>query len=174
MMATSVAIFAQLPGVNPNEKVMSDAKKEAKRLAKEGWRVMIGDVDMVSQLDLAMKAAYVLMEGPDGTPTARYILASSIGASPLESAARKKSRALCEAQLINSLSTHVEGMVDHIMQNRQLSDGAAETKEEMKAQIMSNAKQSLSMVKPVMTLMRKNGKDFEVMTQLAYDLEKLK
>lgn len=171
-MATSIAIFAQIPGVNPNEKVLSDAKKQAKSLAKEGWKIMNGDVEMVKQIDLGMKAAYVMMKGLDGEATTRYILASSVASAPIENMAHKKARVQCEAQIVNSLSIHVEGMVDHIMKNQE-AGGTVESKEEVIARMMSSAKGMLTMVKPVMTLVKKDGKNFEVMMQLAYDLEQL-
>lgn len=174
MMANSIAIFAQVPGIDPKAKVMADAKKEAKAMAKDGWKVIGGDADLVSQLDLGMKMAYVLMEGMDGEPTSRYLLASSEASSSNAQIARKTARAQCEAQLVNALSSHVEGMVDHMMKNRQLSATEAETQEEMTAKLMSSAKGTLSQVKPVLHVEKKDGNKTKVRIQLAYDLEKLK
>lgn len=173
-MATSIAIFAQLPGIDPNEKVLSDAKKQAKSLAKEGWKVMNGGMDMASQIDVGMKAAYVLMEGLDGEPTQRYILATSEAKMTNENKAKSSATSLCKSQIINSLRSHVEGMVDYVMKNRQLSTTEAETKEEMTSRMMSYAKETLMLVRPILYIVKKEGNEYKARVQIAYDLEKIK
>ncbi len=98
-------------------KVSKDAKKEAKRLAKEGWTVAPGSLPIERQLDRVYTMQYEL-DMNTGLP--KYIKGEAITIGENYDAAKMQAAALAKIDLAGNIQTEVAALVETRVANNQL------------------------------------------------------
>lgn len=99
-------------------KVSKDAKKEAKRLAKEGWTVAPGALPIERQLDRVYAMQYEL-DMNTGFP--KYIKGEAISIGENYDAAKMQATALSKIDLAGNIQTEVAALVETRVGNNQLA-----------------------------------------------------
>lgn len=98
-------------------KVSKDAKKEAKRLAKEGWTVAPGALPIERQLDRVYAMQY---EQDMNTGFPKYIRGEAITVGENYDAAKMQATALSKIDLAGNIQTEVAALVETRVANSQL------------------------------------------------------
>ncbi len=99
-------------------KVSKDAKKEAKRLAKDGWTVAPGALPLERQLDRVYTMQYEL-DMNTGFP--KYIRGEAISIGENYDAAKMQATALAKIDLAGNIQTEVAALIETRVGNKQLS-----------------------------------------------------
>lgn len=153
------------------QKVDKSVKKEAKRLAKEGWQVKPGALPLEKQLERSYLMQYEYEE--DLFP--KYIMgeASSIGEN--YDAAKTAAISLAITNLAGQIQTEVTALIENTVANRQLApEDAASITETVEAS-KNLISQSIGRTIPVMECYRINSKkNNEVLVRLAYNSDMAK
>lgn len=153
------------------QKVDKSVKKEARRLAKEGWRVKPGALPLEKQLE----RSYLMQYEYDESMFPKYIMgeASSVGEN--YDAAKTAATSLAITNLAGQIQTEVTALIENTVANRQLSaeDAASITETVMASKNLIS--QSIGRVIPVVEVYRINSKkNNEVLVRLAYNGEMAK
>lgn len=154
-----------------NEKVDKVVKKEAKRLAKEGWEVKPGALPMEKQLE----RGYLMQYEYDEDLFPKYLMgeASSVGEN--YDAAKTAALSLAITNLAGQIQTEVTALVENTVANRQLSANEAASIVETVQASKNLISQSIGRVIPVMECFRINSKkNNEVLVRIAYNAEMAK
>ena len=153
------------------QKVDKSVKKEAKRLAKEGWQVKPGELPMEKQLE----RAYLMQYEYDDDLFPKYIMgeASSVGEN--YDAAKTAALSLAITNLAGQIQTEVTALVENTVANRQLSPEEAASISETVMASKNLISQSIGRTIPVMECYRINSKkNNEVLVRIAYNGEMAK
>ena len=152
-------------------RVDKSVKKEAKRLAKEGWSVKPGALPLEKQLE----RAYLMQYEFDENLFPKYIMgeASSVGGN--YDAAKTAATSLAITNLAGQIQTEVTALVENTVGNKQLSAEDAESITETVMASKNLISQSIGRTIPVMECYRINSKkNNEVLVRLAYNAEMAK
>ena len=150
-------------------KVDKAAKKEAKRLQKEGWNVKPGALPMEKQLE----RSYLMQYEYEDNLFPKYIMgeASSVGES-YDAAAKTAAISLAITNLAGQIQTEVTALVENTVGNRQLSAEDAASIVETVMASKNLISQSIGRTIPVVEVYRINSKkNNEVLVRLAYNSE---
>lgn len=152
-------------------KVDKNTKKEAKRLAKEGWEVKPGALPIEKQLE----RSYLMQYEYDDNNYPKYVMgeASSIGEN--YDAAKTAAMSLAITNLAGQIQTEVSALIENTVGNKQLApEDAASISETVMASKNSIA-QSIGRVIPVTEMYRRvKNKNYEVLVRIAYNGEMAK
>lgn len=154
-----------------NQKVDKAVKKEAKRLAKEGWQVKPGALPLEKQLE----RSYLMQYEYDESLFPKYIMgeASSVGEN--YDAAKTTALSLAITNLAGQIQTEVTALVENTVANRQLSAEEAASIVETVQASKNLISQSIGRTIPVMECYRINSKkNNEVLVRIAYNAEMAK
>ena len=154
-----------------NARVDNVVKKEAKKLAKEGWLVKPGALPLEKQLE----RVYLMQYEYDENLFPKYLMgeASSVGGN--YDAAKTAAISLAITNLAGQIQTEVAALVENTVGNKQLSaeDAASITETVMSSKNLIS--QSIGRTIPVMECYRINSKkNNEVLVRLAYNAEMAK
>lgn len=147
------------------ERVDKATRKEAKKLAKEGWQVKPGALPLVKQLE----KSYLMQYEYDENLFPKYIMgeASSVGEN--YDAAKVAALELAKTNLAGQIQTEVTALVENTVANKQLS---AEDAASITESVMANKNiisQTIGRVVPVVECYKINSKkNNEVLVRLAY------
>ena len=148
-----------------NEKVNKDAKKEAKRLKKEGWMPIAGGLPLERQLDRAFKMQY---EYDDKGDLAWYWGAAQTPGAVID-AAKIQATDMAKQDLIGNLQTEFTALIESKVANEQLNEEDAASAQKTVSASKSLLSQSLGRTITVVTAYRVNkNKQKEVMVRVAY------
>lgn len=104
------------------EKASKAARKEAKRLTKEGWRVAAGALPLEKQLDRSFQ--FELDVDDDMNPL--YVQGEGRSTASSYDAAKLQAIEVARQQLVSKISSETTAMVDNLVANKQLeADQAA-------------------------------------------------
>ena len=148
------------------QKVDKSVKKEAKRLAKEGWNVKPGALPLEKQLE----RSYLMQYEYDDNLYPKYIMgeASSIGES--YDAAKTAALSLAITNLAGQIQTEVTALIENTVANRQLAPEDAASISETVMASKNLISQSIGRTIPVVEAYRINSKkNNEVLVRLAYN-----
>lgn len=154
-----------------NQKVDKSVKKEAKRLAKEGWEVKPGALPLEKQLE----HAYLMQYEYDDNLFPKYIIgeASSVGGN--YDAAKTAATSLAITNLAGNIQTEVTALVENTVANKQLSAEEAESITETVMASKNLISQSIGRTIPLMECYRINSKkNNEVLVRIAYNADMAK
>ncbi len=154
-----------------NARVGKVVKKEAKRLAKEGWEVKPGALPLEKQLE----RVYLMQSEYDENLFPKYIMgeASSVGEN--YDAAKTAATSLAITNLAGQIQTEVTALVENTVGNKQLSAEEAASITESVMASKNLISQSIGRTIPVMECYRINKKkNNEVLVRLAYNAEMAK
>lgn len=104
-----------------NDKASKAARKEAKRLSKEGWKAAPGALPIEKQLD---RSYMMQMEyDQDGFP--KYIMAEAMSTGGNYDAAKMQSLELAKQNLAGQIQTEVTALIENTVANEQMDQGEA-------------------------------------------------
>ena len=184
MMATAVGASAQVAtnkerrAIEKHETVLNKsmkkkaikaARKEAKRLKKEGYAVPLGQLPMDKQLENSWQAAYELT--PDGLPY--YIISSQKGVAANYTAAQMQAMNAAKMDIAGQIQTMVNQVIETKVASKELSRGEAESLNTFVSTSKNIISNTLGRVIKLVEVYRepKRSNTVEVMITLGYSAE---
>jgi hypothetical protein len=151
-----------------NDKATKAARKEAKKLAKEGWTIAPGALPIEKQLD----RAYLMQYEYDDTGYPKYIIGEAMSIGENYDAAKMQALELAKQNLAGQIQTEVTALIKSSVDSKQLSNEQAASITESVLASKNLISQSLGRVIPVVEMYRvKANKNKEVRVQIAYNSE---
>lgn len=151
-----------------NEKATKAARKEAKKLGKDGWTAAPGALPIDKQLDRSYK---MQMEyGSDLYPA--YIMAEGMSIGTSYDAAKMQALELAKQNLASQIQTETAALIENSVANDQLGREEAASVAKSLSASKSLISQSLGRVVPVVEVYRTlQNKNKEVLVRIAYSEE---
>lgn len=154
-----------------NEKASKAARKEAKKLTKEGWMTAPGALPLEKQLDRTYSMQF--QYDSEGFPL--YIMAEAMSTGGNYDAAKMQALELAKQNLAGQIQSEVTALVENTVANEQMdqSDATSITRSVMASKNLIS--QSIGRVIPVVETYRTvNGRNKEVLVRIAYSQEMAK
>ena len=152
-------------------KVTKEAKKEAKRLKKEGWNVTPGGIPIERQLDRAFGLQYEITD--DNLP--KYIIGTGMSVAEAYDAAKMQATEIAKQDLAAKTQSELTSEIKSTVANNQLSPDEAASVVEVINASRSLITQSIGRVITITEVYRyKENKNVEVLIRVAYDSENIK
>lgn len=154
-----------------NETASKVARKEAKKLEKEGWQTAPGVLPIEKQLD----KSYLMQYEYDNDMYPKYIMGDAISIGGNYDAAKMQALELAKQNLAGQIQTEVTALIENTVANEQISeeDAASVTRSVMASKNLIS--QSIGRTLPVIELFRTlKNKNKEVMVRIAYNGEMAK
>ncbi len=154
-----------------NEKATKTARKEAKRLAKDGWRTAPGALPLAKQLD----RSYLMQFQYDADGFPMFIMAEAMSNGGNYDAAKMQALELAKQNLAGQIQTEVTALIENTVANEQMdqSDAASITRSVMASKNLIS--QSIGRIVPVVETYRAaNGNNREVLVRIAYSQDMAK
>lgn len=104
-----------------NEDISKDAKKEAKRLKKEGWTVSPGGLPLEKQVN----RLYMYLEQYDDDMNPLYFDGEGRSTAENFAAAQIQATELARLNLASKISSEATGIIDNLVANKMLADDQA-------------------------------------------------
>lgn len=153
------------------EKASKDARKEAKRLKKQGWLIAPGALPLDKQLD----KSYLMQYEYDENGYQKYLMGEAISTGENYDGAKMQALELAKQNLAAQVQTEITALVENQVANSQLSaeDAATVTKSIMSSKNLIS--QSIGRTITVMEVFRTlENKNKEVLIRIAYNSEMAK
>ena len=148
------------------DRAIREARKEAKKMAKEGWEVAPGSIPLAKTLE----NTWVKQVTQDEDGSVRYISADGNAVAESKSAAEMQAIELGKLQLAGLIQTNISSLISANIGNAQLSTEDAASVTEVVQSAKNIIATELGYVDPSFKLFRKIGKDkVEVQVRLFYD-----
>lgn len=148
------------------EKASKDARKEAKKLKKDGWQIAPGTLPIEKQLDRVYTMKYEI----DDDMFPKWIMGEAMSVGENYDAAKMQALALAKQNLAGEIQTEVTGLLENNVDNKQLSPEQAasvvKTISAGKQLISQNIGRTVTVIEMYRTLKNKNK---EVRVQIAYN-----
>lgn len=148
-----------------NEKASKAARKEAKKLTKEGWKITPGALPLDKQLDKSYMMQYQL--DPEGYPL--YFMADAMSVGGNYDAAKMQALELAKQNLAGQIQTEVTALIENTVANEQMDQGDAAS---VTRSVMASKNliiQSIGRILPVAEAYRTvSGNKKEVLVRIAY------
>lgn len=160
MLAAMVGI-ASVNAANPAK----DAKKEGKKLMKEGWKSAPGKLPLVTQLENAYTKQ--LETGESGYP--KYIVGDAMSVGENYDGAKFQATDLAKIDIAGKIATEITALIESQVGNEQLEPGEAATITETVGASKNLISKKLGTVVPLMECYRiLPNKNTEVRVMVAY------
>ncbi|MDE5888047.1 MAG: hypothetical protein K2H46_10735 [Muribaculaceae bacterium] len=154
-----------------NTKPGKDAKKQAKKLKKEGWHESAGALSMEKQIDKSMLMTAEVDN--DGYPAWFVGEATTVGENA--DGARIQAIELAKLNIVQQLEQEIAMGIENAVGNQQLSAQEAATATKTVVNSRSVMKQKLASVRPVVVLYRTlPNKNTDVMVRIFYSRTDMK
>lgn len=154
-----------------NAKASKAARKEAKRLKKEGWTTTPGALPLEKQLDNSYQMQYEY--GSDMYP--KYIMGEAMSVGGNYDAAKMQALELAKQNLAGQIQTEVTALIENTVANKQMDEGdAASITQSILASknlISQSLGRTIAIVETYRTLSNKNK---EVLVRIAYNSDMAK
>lgn len=148
-----------------NQKATKAARKEAKKLIKEGWNIAPGALPIEKQLD----KSYLMQYEYDEDMYPRYIMGEAMSIGGNYDAAKMQALELAKQNLAGQIQTEVTALIENTVANEQLDAGEAESITRSVSAAKNLISQSLGRTIPVIELYRNtSNKNKEVLVRIAY------
>ena len=148
------------------QKASKDARKEAKRLQKDGWQIAPGSLPIEKQLD----RVYIMKYEIDDDMFPKWIMGEAMSIGENYDAAKIQAIALAKQNLAGEIQTEVTALLENSVDNKQLSAeqaaSLAKTISAGKQLISQNIGRTITVIEMYRTLQNKNK---EVRVQIAYN-----
>lgn len=149
-----------------NEKATKSARKEAKKLTKEGWRTAPGALPLDKQLD----KSYLMQMEYDEDMYPKYMMGEAMSIGENYDAAKMQAIELAKQTLAGQIQTEITALIDNNVANKQLSAEEAESVTQSilagKNLISQSIGRVITVVEVYHTLKNKNK---EVLVRVAYN-----
>lgn len=151
------------------EKCTKAAKKEAKALKKEGWRVNPGALPLEKQLD----NSYLKQMEFDDDLFPKYIMADAKSIGENYDAAKASAMSLAITSLAGQIQTEVAALIENTIANKQLEANEAASIVETVQSSKNLISQSIGRTLPMVECYRevKKGGNKEVLVRIAYSAD---
>lgn len=149
-----------------NEKATKTARKDAKKLKKEGWITVPGALPLEKQLD----KSYLMQMEYDEDMYPKYLMGEAMSIGENYDAAKMQALELAKQNLAGQIQTEVTALIENSVANKQLAneDAASVTQSIMEAKNLIS--QSIGRTIIVMECYRtKTNKNKEVLVRIAYN-----
>lgn len=149
-----------------NEKATKTARKDAKKLKKEGWITVPGALPLEKQLD----KSYMMQMEYDEDMYPKYLMGEAMSIGENYDAAKMQALELAKQNLASQIQTEVTALIENSVANKQLAneDAASVTQSIMGAKNLIS--QSIGRTIIVMECYRvKTNKNKEVLVRIAYN-----
>lgn len=154
-----------------NEKATKTARKEAKKLQKEGWTPAPGALPLEKQLD----HSYLMQMEYDENMYPKYLMGEAMSIGENYDGAKMQALELAKQNLAAQIQTEVSALVDNSVATQQLAmeEAVTVTKSIMasKSLIVQSIGRTITVVECYRTLKNKNK---EVLVRIAYNGEMAK
>lgn len=150
------------------EKAIKDARKEAKKLTKEGFKTPVGKLPLDKQLENAWQKQ--VETTPDGTPF--WYIASSRAVGANQSSAALQATNAAKIDLAGQIQTKVSQLIEAKVANDDMGQEEAASLSSVVANSKSVISATLGRVVPLVEVYKTlPNKNVEVMVTLGYSLE---
>ena len=149
-----------------NEKATKTARKDAKKLKKEGWITVPGALPLEKQLD----KSYMMQMEYDEDMYPKYLMGEAMSIGENYDAAKMQALELAKQNLAGQIQTEVTALIENSVANKQLAneDASSLTQSIMGAKNLIS--QSIGRTIIVMECYRvKSNKNKEVLVRIAYN-----
>ena len=154
-----------------NEKASKDARKEAKRLKKEGWQAAPGALPMEKQLD----KSYLMQQEYDEDLFPKYLMGEAMSIGENYDAAKMQALELAKQNLAGQIQTEVTALIENTVANKQLQPEEAASVVQSVSAGKNLISQSIGRVLTVVEVYRTVGnRNKEVLVRIAYNAEMAK
>jgi len=170
-----IAIVLLLCAANESSAQLSKGQrkqvgKEAKALAKEGWRPSPGNSSIEQQLENMYSFRIAHNEVMDS----KYIMGEGRGVSIDYATAKMEALEFAKIELAGLIKTEVKSIFEEHISNKQINASEAETNSLIEMYIKTHILQKLGRTIPLMELYRTvANSEMEVLVRLAYKNENL-
>lgn len=148
------------------QKASKDARKEAKRLQKDGWQIAPGSLPIEKQLD----RVYIMKYEIDDDMFPKWIMGEAMSIGENYDAAKIQAIALAKQNLAGEIQTEVTALLENSVDNKQLAPEQAasvvKTISAGKQLISQNIGRTITVIEMYRPLKNKNK---EVRVQIAYN-----
>lgn len=149
-----------------NEKASGAARKEAKRLKKEGWLASPGALPLDKQLD----RSYMMQYEYDEDMFPKYIIGEAMSIGQNYDAAKMQALELAKQNLAGQIQTEITALVENSVANQQLANEEAESLTQSIMASKNLISQSIGRTIPLMECYRvKPKKNKEVLVRIGYN-----
>lgn len=149
-----------------NERATKTARREAKKLTKEGWTSAPGALPLEKQLD---KSFLMQMEYEDDM-FPKYIMGEAMSIGENYDAAKVQALELAKQNLAGQIQTEITALIENTVDNKQLKAEEAATVVKTISASRNIISQSIGRVIPVVELYRVvSTKNKEVLVRIAYN-----
>ena len=157
-----------------NAKPSKDARKQAKKLMKEGWTVPAGSKAMEKQITEAQLVGEELMADETGNPTKRFIMQQGLAVSGTYNAGLAAARANAQVEIASALKTQIAAAMETKIDNQQASAISAVTVEKFHERAKSIVDACLTNTRMLVAVYRVNKQNnYEVQVTVAFDKKEL-
>ena len=149
-----------------NEKATKAARKEAKKLAKEGWRPAPGALPLEKQLD----RSYLMQMEYDEDMFPKYIIGEAMSIGQNYDAAKMQALELAKQNLAGQIQTEITALIESNVSNEQLEAEEAVSITKTIAASKALISQKIGRTIPLVEVYRdKPNKNKEVRVYIAYN-----
>ena len=153
------------------QKATKVARKEAKKLGKEGWTIAPGALPIEKQLD----KAYMMSYEYDENMYPKYIMGEAMSIGENYDAAKMQAMELAKQNLAEQIQTEVTALVENTVANKQLTQEQAASVTQSVMASKSLISQSIGRTIPVVEVYRTlSNKNKEVLVRIAYNSDMAK
>ena len=148
-----------------NDKATKTARKEAKRLKKEGWETAPGALPIDKQLD----KSYLMQYEYDEDMYPKYIMGEAMSIGGNYDAAKMQALELAKQNLAGQIQTEVTALIENTVANEQMDAGEAASITRSVSASKNLISQSIGRTIPVVEIYRNtSNKNKEVLVRIAY------
>lgn len=149
-----------------NDKASKTARKEAKKLEKEGWTVSPGALPIEKQLD----RSYMMQMEYDEDMFPKYLMGEAMSIGQNYDAARIQALELAKQNLAGQIQTEVTALIENTVANKQLEPEEAASVVQSISAGKSLISQSIGRVITVVEVYRStSNRNKEVLVKIAYN-----
>lgn len=154
-----------------NSKATKAARKEAKRLKKEGWQPAPGALPLEKQLD----RSYLMQMEYDEDMYPKYMMAEAMSIGSNYDAAKMQALELAKQSLAGQIQTEMTSLIENSVANEQLEAGEAVSVTKSIMESKNLISQSIGRVIVVSEVYRTlKNKNKEVLVRVAYNSDMAK
>ncbi len=154
-----------------NQRVTKAARKEAKKMKKDGWLTAPGALPIEKQLD----KSYLMQMEYDDSLFPKYLMGEAMSIGENYDATKMQALELAKQNLAGQIQTEVTALIENTVANKQLTadEAASVTQSVMVSKNLIS--QSIGKVITVMEVYRiKPNKNREILVRIAYNSEMAK
>lgn len=154
-----------------NDKATKTARKEAKKLKKEGWTTAPGALPIDKQLD----KSYLMQYEYDEDLFPKYIMGEAMSIGENYDAAKMQALELAKQNLAGQIQTEITALIENSVANQQLANEDASSLTQSIMAGKNLISQSIGRTIPVIECYRtKSNKNKEVLVRIAYNSQMAK